>query len=231
MAILGDTSTVSDDDGDWIHSDYSHDDEDEDEDEAQRQPELEVGVVGPSRRNGEFPPRVLRWLRMKLLLHLLMTRRGMEATMKCAHWWHDDDDNHDDVGKVTAAPAVQLASSQMQDSPPRRSGKRKRSDIEAGTETETETAIVRSESYNRNSNDNDDLDESTGKRQRLGPLAYHVEGLGGLPANTDGACEVAPPPITITGHLSEASALSVEPRRSQRIREKLGSACVTTRRS
>jgi hypothetical protein len=125
-------------------------------------------------------------------------------------------------------PPVQLARpQQIQDSPPPRSGKRKRND------SETETAIVTSESYNRNSND---LDESTRKRQRLGLGSCHgtsapafiqrVEGLGGLPANTDGA-----PPITITGRLSEASALSVGPRRSQRIREKLGSACVTARMS
>jgi hypothetical protein len=209
MAILDDTSTVSDD-GDWIHSDYSHCDDDEDEDGAQRQPNLGVGGVGPSRRNGEFPPRVVRWLRRKHLPHLLMTQtRRMEA-MKCAHW---------------------------QDSPPRRSGQSKRND------TETETAIVRSESCDRNSNDNDDLDESASrKRPRLGSchgttsnspaIVQRVkEGLGGLPANTDGACEVPAPPITITRHLSEGSAWSVGPRRSQRIRVKLDSACDTTRRS
>jgi hypothetical protein len=236
MAILSDTSTVSDEDGDWIHSDYSHDDDDEDEDEAQRQPELGVEVVGPSRRNGEFPPRI-RWLRKNLHLHLLMTRRRM-ATMKCALWRHNDD--RDGTGKVTAVPAVQLARAQIQleGSPPRHSRKRKRND------TETETALVRSKSYNRNSSDNDDLDESTTsrKRQRLGSchgttdsapaiIRRIEEGLGGLPANADGACEVAAPPITITGHLSEASALSVGPRRSQRIRGKLGSACGTTRMS
>jgi hypothetical protein len=175
MAILSDTSTVSDDDGDWIHSDYSYDDDDEDE--VQREPELGVGVVGPSRRNGGFPPRV-RWLRRKHLLHLLMMRR-MEAAMKCAaHWRHDDD--HDGSGKVTAAmPAVQLRSSQIQDSPPRRSGKRKRIDTETETENDTDTdtaSIVRSKSYNRSSNDNDDSGESTGKCQRLG--SCHVEGPG-----------------------------------------------------
>jgi hypothetical protein len=221
MAILGDTSTVSDDGhGDWIHSDYSDDDNDDEEEEAQRQPELGV-EVGPS-RNGEFPPRV-RWLRRKHLHHLKMTRTRRMAVTKCEHWRHD---HHHDAGKITAAPPVQLARpQQIQDSPPPRSGKRKRNDAE------TETAIVRSESYNRSRNSNDDLDESTRKRQRLG--SCHVEeGLGGpLPANTNGACEVAAPPITPTGHLSEASTLSVEPRRSQRIREKLGSACVTTRMS
>lgn len=241
MAILGDTSMVSDDDNDWIHSDYSHDDDDEDEGdgegEVQRQPELGVGVVGPSRRNGEFPPRI-RWLRKNLHLHLLMTRRRMEAAMKCALWRRDDD--HDGTGKVTAVPAVQLARAQIQleDSPPWHSGKRERND------TETETAFVRSESYNRNSNDNDDLDESTTsrKRQRLGSchgttgsapaIIRRVEGsLGGLPANADAACEVAAPPITLTGLLSEASDLSVGPRRSQRIRGKLGSAWGTTRMS
>lgn len=232
MAIFGDTSTVSEDDGDWVHSDYSHadDNEDEDEDEEHRQPELGVGGSDPSRRNGEFPPRVLRWLRMKLLHHLLMTRREMEATMKCVHRWHDEDDSHDSVGKITAVRAAQPASSQIRDSPSRRSEKRKRNDIEAGTVTEM--TIVRSESYNCNSNDNDDLDESTSrKRQRLKSLVCRAEGLGGLPANTDGAREVAAPPITIPGRLSEASALLVEPRRSQRIQEKLGSACIATRRS
>lgn len=120
---------------------------------------------------------------------------------------------------------MQLARPQIQDSLPRRSGKRKRNDTDTDTDTDTETdtEIVRSESYNRYSDDNDDVeDESTtsGKRQR-------VEGLRAS-ADTDGACEVAEPSITITGHLSEASALSVGPRRSQRIREKLGSACATT---
>ena len=229
MVILGDTSTVSDDDSDWIPSDYSHDDEDEDEDGPhwQRQPELGVGVVDLSRRNGEFPPRV-RWLRRKHLLHLLMTRRRMEA-MKCAAHgggWHDDD--HDGSGKVATMPAVQLARPQIQDSPPRRCGKRKWNDTDTDTDTDT-APVVRSESYNRNSNDNDNLGESTGKRQRLG--SCHVGGLDGLPVNIDGPCEVAAPPITITGHLFEASALSVGRRRSQRIREKLGSACVTTRMS
>lgn len=67
MAILGDTSMVSDgdDDGDRIHSEYS--DEDEDDHEARWQ--LELGAP----RDGEFPARV-RWLRRKRLLHLLMTR-------------------------------------------------------------------------------------------------------------------------------------------------------------
>lgn len=216
MAILGDTSMVSDgdDDGDRIHSEYS--DEDEDDHEARWQ--LELGAP----RDGEFPARV-RWLRRKRLLHLLMTR-GV-TTMKRAHWRHNDDDGDDldNAGKVTAVPAMQLARPQIQDSPPRRSGKRKRNDTDTDTDTDTETTIVWSESYNRYSDDNDDLeDESTtsGKRQRV------EEGLRAS-ADTDGACEVAEPPITITGHLSEASALSVGPRRSQRIREKLGSACAT----
>jgi len=224
MAILDDTSTVYDDDeeGDWIHSDYSGDDEDE----AQRQ-QLGVGVLGPS-RNGEFPPRVVRWLRRKHP-HLLVTRRM--ATMKCAH-------------RTAPVPVPELARPQIQDSPPLRSEKRKRRNDAAGAGAELETI----ESYDCNdSHDNGDLGESTGrKRQRLlgsskschgrasaPAIIPRVECLAGLPANRDGACEVAQPPITITGHLSasEASASSVGPRRSQRIREKLGSsACVTNRR-
>ena len=199
MAILGDTRTVSSD-GDWIHSDYS------DEDEAEWQPGLGVRGVGPTRtrtrtRNGEFPPRV-RWLRRKHL-HRLITQRM--AVTKCAQWHHDDHG----AGKVTAKPQIQL-----EDSPPR-SGKRKRDDAE--------TTV--SESHDHNSTDNDGLGgESTRKLQRF--RSCHVEGLGasGLPANTDGACDVAAPPITLTEHLSEASTLSMGLRRSQRIREKLGSA-------
>jgi len=208
MAILGGTSTVSDD-GDRIHSDYSDEDEDDDDDEAQQQ----------------FPPRVRRLRRRHF--HLL---RMAAMKMKCAHWRHDHDE------KVTAE--LERPQNHWQDSP--RSGKRKRNDT--GTER-----IVRSDSYNRNSNDESDLDEesATRKRRRLEYRSCHgsasvvdviqgVEGLDGLPANanTDGAFEVPVPPSTITDpDLSEASALSVGPRRSQRIREKLGSAFVTTRGS
>jgi len=145
--------------------------------------------------------------------------------MKCAHchWRHDDHD-----GKVTA---VLPARSQIHQDSPLSGKKRKRS-------IDTETAIVTSESCGRNGND--DLgDESTRKRRRLGSCHGSApgifqrveEGLGGLSANTDEACEVAAPPnIPITEHLS-ASALSEGPRRSRRIREKLVSTCVTTRRS
>jgi hypothetical protein len=156
--------------------------------------------------------------------------------MKCAHGRRHDHD----AGKVTGLTAAVLpvARQQIQDSPPPRSEKRKRKDTE--TETETEM-IVRYESYNRNHNSNDDLDESTGtgKRQRLGSchgsesaraIIQRVEGLGGLPTNTEPEAAAAPP-ITITGHLSETSALSGGPRRSQRIRKTLGSACVTTHMS
>lgn len=203
LAMLSDSdaSTVSDD-GDWIHSDYS----DDDEDEALRQ--LGVGV-GPS-RNGEFPPRV-RLLRSK---YLLMKR----------HYDHDR--------KVTAARA---RSWKIHPDPPCSAAgrKRKRNDTEmAATETSE------SESHDRNCN-NDDLDEgsTTSKRPRQRLRSRHAScapdfvqrvegGLGGLPANTDRACEVAAPPIlpVIPRHLSE-SALSVGCRRSQRIRKKLGSAC------
>lgn len=204
MAILGDTRTVSSD-GDWIHSDCS------DEDEAEWQPELGVRGVGPARtrtrtRNGEFPPRV-RWLRRKQL-HRLITQRM--AVTKCAHWHHDDHG----AGKVTARPQIQL-----EDSPPH-SRKRKRDDAET-----TVKAVARSESHDRISTDNDGLGgESTRKLQRFGSCSVERLGASGLPANTDGPCEVAAPPIMITEHLSEASTLSMGPRRSQRIREKLGSA-------
>ena len=224
MTILDDTTSTVSDDGDWIHSDCSDsdEDEDEDEDEAQQGQEKEQGLgvrVGPS-QNGEFPPRVRRLRRIQKYFHLLMMQRM--AAMNCAHchWWCDE---HDD-GKIT----VVLAGRQIQDSPSllplSSSGKRKRDD--------TERIVMASELHNRNSNNNgDDFDESTTrKRQRLeschnvgtSAVIQRVEDLGGLPANTDSgdACEVAAPSITMTGHLSEANALSVEPRRSQRIREK-----------
>lgn len=130
--------------------------------------------------------------------------------MKCVHWRHGHD------GEVT----------QIQVSP--FSGKRKRNDTET------------SEWYDRNGNDDLDDESTTRKRQRHGSchssdpdIIQRVEGgLGGLPANTDGACEVVAPPIPISGHLSEASALSVAVamglRRSQRIRKKLGSTCGTS---
>lgn len=216
---LGDTiSTVSDDGADCSDNDV---DGDGDETQQEQEQEQELGVgVGPS-RDGEFPPRVRRLRRLRKHLHLLMTQRM--AAMSCVrcHWQCGE---HDD-GKIT----VVLAGPQIQDSPslplpPPRFGKRKRDD--------TERIMVASELHNTNTNTNgDDFDESTTrKRQRLG--SYHnagtsaviqrVEDIGGLPANTDlgDACEVAAPPITMTGHLSGASALSVEPRRSQRIREK-----------
>jgi hypothetical protein len=206
LAILSDSDTSTvSDDGDWIHSDYS-DNDDEDGDEDEAQRQLGVRV-GPS-RYGEFPPRV-RLLRRR---YLLMNR-------------HDDHD-----GKVT--PALARSWQIPQDSPC--SGRKRK---------ETEMTAT-SESYDRNCN-NDDLDDesATTKRQRLGSRHGYApdiiqrveEGPGGLPVNTDGACEVAAPPIPIPGHLSEASAhvLSVGRRRSQRIRKKLGSAWGTspTRRS
>ena len=156
--------------------------------------------------------------------------------MKCAHWRHDHGE------KVTAAAELARLQIHWQDSP--RSGKRKRNDTSI-------ERIVRSDSYNRTGNSNDESDlegeSATRKRRRLGYRSCHgsasavdviqgveAEGLNGLPANvnTDGAFEVPVPPSTITdSDLSEASALSVGPRRSQRIREKLGSTCVITRGS
>jgi hypothetical protein len=209
MAILGDsdTSTVSDD-GDWIHSksDYS----DVDVDEAQRH--LEVGV--DLSRNGEFPPRV-RWLRRKHL-HLLMKRRM--AAVKCAHRRHDHD------GKVT----------QIQVSP--RSRKRK-------NDTETRTAMTSESTHDRSGNDDLDDESTSRKRQRLGSSCHgsvpetiiqRVDGgLGGLPADTDGTCEIiVPPTIPMPGHLSDSEAIAISVamglRRSQRIRRKLGSVCGTS---
>jgi hypothetical protein len=201
LAILGDSDTSTvSDDSDWIHSDCS--DNDLDEDEAQRQ----LGVrVGPN-RNREFPPRV-RLLRRR---YLLMNR-------------HDDHG-----GKVTAA--LERPWQIHQDSPcPGR--KRKRND------TEMTTAMSKSKSYDRNSNDDLDDESTTTKRQRLGSrygcppdIIQRVDGLGGLPSNTDGACEVAEPPIPMPGHLSEASVSSVGRgrRRSQRIWKKWGSVCGTS---
>jgi hypothetical protein len=206
LAILGDsdTSTVSDD-GDWMHSDYS-DNGDGDEDEDEAQPQFGVGV-GPS-RDGKFPPRV-RLLRRR---YLLMNR-------------HDD---HDSKGTAALARPWQI----YQDPPC--SGRKR---------TDTETATVTSKDlYDRNCN-NDHLDDesATTKRRRLGSesprgcapdIIRRVEaGLGELPADTDGAYEVAAPPTPIPGHLvyeASALALSVGRRRSQRIRKKLGSACGTS---
>lgn len=212
MAIFSDSdiSTVSDD-GDWIHwhSDYS--DDDEEEDKAQRQLQLGIGV-GAS-RNGELPPRA-RWLRRRYL-HFMMKRRI--AAMKCAHWRQDD---HDGKVQVTTA----LARSEINRDSPRSGRKRKRKD--------SETAIVTSEADNRNGNIDDDSesgDRSTRKRPELGSchgsaadIIQRVEGHVVI--------EVDAPlvPIPITGHLSEASALSEGRRRSQRIRKKLGSACGTS---
>ena len=137
---------------------------------------------------------------------------------------HEPHDDHG--GKVTAALARPW---QIHQDSPCLGRKRKRND------TEMTTATSKSKSYDRNSNDDLDDESTTTKRQRLGSryscppdINQRVEdGLGGLPSNTDGACEVAEPPIPMPGHLSEASVLSVGQgrRRSQRIWKKWGSVC------